>query len=370
MRWLRCNQKGQAGLLVSLLSGMLLLWTALAGAVEPTAEDVEDAVALALKTEPGVPGESIDVEVDGGIVTLTGSVGNILAKERAARVAETVRGVRSTVNLLKVYAPARPDEGVKADVVQALMTDPVSETWEVDVSVADGVVTLSGSVDSWRERRIAERQAKSVRGVRDVRNEIRVTYTVDRADEEIESEIKSALRWNPHIDDGLIVVEVENGSVTLRGSVGSAAEKRLAETRAWTAGVSGVDASRLRVVAWARSEEFREGKYREKSDGEIRAAVRDAMIYDPRIDAYDIAIAANEGVVTLRGNVASLKAKRSAEQDARNTVGVWRVRSFLKVRPVEEDSDDEIAGAAREAIARHAMLESDGIEVSVSDGEV
>jgi hypothetical protein len=86
------------------------------------------------------------------------------------------------------------------------------------------------------------------------------------------------LRWNAHVDDHLIHVAVDLGNVTLSGIVGSAAEKRSAEHTAWVANVTSVDTSMLTVEKWARDEALRGEKHVLKSEEEVRAAVRRALL--------------------------------------------------------------------------------------------
>jgi osmotically-inducible protein OsmY len=168
----------------------------------------------------------------------------------------------------------------------------------------------------------------------------------------------------------LIDVSVADGNVKLNGTVGSAAEKRRARTDAWVGGVKSVDDSELEVARWARDEDLRESKYAVKTDEELRSAVEDAFLYDPRVWSYDVTPRVDAGVVTLEGVVDNLKAKQAAGQDARNTVGVIRVENRLKVRPVEDLSDPKVADNVREALSRDPYVEKYEIIVKAFDGIV
>ena len=85
-----------------------------------------------------------------------------------------------------------------------------------------------------------------------------------------------------------IDVSVNDGEVELTGTVGSAAEKRMAESDARVAGVISVDTSELSVAQWARDDKLRGEKYVVKSQDELRDAVDDALLYDPRVNAFNI----------------------------------------------------------------------------------
>lgn len=340
-----------------------------ARAQEVTDLRIADAVEDELLYDQAVSPHKIDVAVHEGVVTLSGQVDNVLANERAVGLAETVKGVRAIVDEIEVVpSPARSDRAIAADVEQALLADPTTESYEVDVAVDDGVVTLTGSVGSWQEKRFAGKVAKGVSGVTETRNFIDIQYREDRADSEIRWDIEEALRWDALIDDARISIEVSDGEVELRGVVGSAAEKTRAVGKAWVAGVRDVDASELAVTRWARDDDLREDKYVAKSDTEVEQAVEDALLYDPRVASIEVTPIVAGGVVTLRGTVDNLRAKRAAAQDARNTVGVLAVRNRLKVRPSEVWADTAIAAGIRDAMRRDPLIEKDEITVSVVGG--
>ena len=138
--------------------------------------DITDHLESEFRFDPVVPFNTIDVNTDHGIVTLTGSVTNLLASERATRIAETVRGVRAVINRIDVVPLTDMTASQLGDAVkQALVYDTATEAYEINV-LADkkGGITLSGTVDSWAERNIAETVAKGVNGVVSVRNDIAV----------------------------------------------------------------------------------------------------------------------------------------------------------------------------------------------------
>ncbi|HEX2277098.1 MAG TPA: BON domain-containing protein [Candidatus Tectomicrobia bacterium] len=124
-------------------------------------------------TEGGVPAHLIDVNTRDGIVTLSGWVDNLLAKERAGEIAESVKGVRAVVNRIAITT-VRPDGEILTDVRAAFQADPATDSYEISTIVKDGVVTLFGTVDSWPERWLSARVATGVRGVKAVTNELTV----------------------------------------------------------------------------------------------------------------------------------------------------------------------------------------------------
>ena len=332
-------------------------------------QSVSDAVEDELFMDSATPSYLIDVMTTEGVVTLSGTVGSLLAKERATRIASIVKGVRSVVNNIEVDpAVDRSDKQIKNDVNDALFVDPATDTYEVDVNVTDGVVTLTGKVDSWQEKELCATVAKGVNGVRGMNNNMTIEWPEKRSDPELRAEIEKTLRWNPFVEDALIDVSVDDGDVTLSGTVGSAAEKNEAFWDSFVHGVKSVDTSNLTVERWARDEDLRGKKYVTKSDAEIENAVNDALLYDPRLLSFNVTPEVTGSAVTLRGTVDNLKAKRAAAEDARNTVGVRQVFNRIKVRPTESIDSSKIEKDARQALLRDPYVASYEIAVDVENG--
>ncbi len=115
-----------------------------------TDQAVTDIVEDELVFDSAVATNAIDVETSEWIVTLAGSASNIFMKDRAERIAETVKGVRGVVNEIEVQpGVARLDSEIREDIDAALLEDPATDSYEVSVAVDEGVVTLSGTVESW-----------------------------------------------------------------------------------------------------------------------------------------------------------------------------------------------------------------------------
>lgn len=346
-----------------------------AGAAPALQDEVTDAnirsvVEDRLFFDQAVPFDPIDVSCTSGIVTLTGTTDSLLAKELAARLAETVKGVRSVVNRIRVEPGEDRSAGaLRKDIEAALVADPATESFEIDVLAdEDGHVTLAGTVESWQERRLVAKVAKAVSGVTELTNDIDIDYDADRADQEIKPEIEEALRWNALVDHRLIEVNVNDGVVTLSGTVGAAAEKRQAHWDAWVAGVTAVNDEHLKVRDWAREEMQRTTGTVAKSASAIRDAITAANMHDPRVKSFNVTPQVNGSMVTLRGVVDNLKAKRAAARNARNTAGVARVINRLKVRTTVDRTDEQIETAVRNALLRDPYVDRYQITVNVING--
>lgn len=369
-----CLPHPSAALLAAfVLLAAILVSAGAAAAAAPTDGDVTEKVEQEILFDPAAPANDIDVATTSGIVTLRGTVDNLLAKERATRIAETVRGVRSVVNLIEVEpGKTRTAEQLQKQVEAALYYDVATEGHEIDVSAGSGgEVTLSGTVQSWPESRLVELVAKGVSGVTAVTNRIVVDPKDERLDAEVRPEIVARLHWDTLIDDDMIDVRVDEGKVRLSGVVGSAAEKSRAIASAWmVAGVQEVDAGALAVEKWARDDDLRRTKYVERTDAEIRDAVRTALIYDPRVKSFNVDVKARGSYVTLSGVVDNVEARMAAERDARNTVGVLGVTNLIKVRASVDVPDDRIASAVHGALFRNPYTETYEITVTADDGVV
>lgn len=356
--------------LTTVLGALFLCFLSSTGlAKEIKDSDITLAVERALSVDQGVASHLIDVATLDGIVTLTGSVDNLLSKDRATKVAGSVKGVRSVVNTIKVKSMDRSDEDIEKDVRHALVYDPATDSYDVDVSVNNGVVTLKGTVDSWQEKQLCAVVAKGVKGVRDIENDIVAEYKETRSDKEIKAEVEGRLEWDVWVDDILIDVEVKDGNVTLSGTVGSAVEKSWAYADAWINGVKSVDTSNLKVNHVLKDKMRRNKKYTIKPDNEIEKAIKDAFVYDPRVFSFNVDIEVDARVATLTGVVDNLAAKRAAEQDAKNTFGVWRVKNYLRVRPVSRRIDSVIANRVKEALVLDPYVERHDVNVTVINGK-
>lgn len=332
---------------------------------EITDSGITAAVERELRLEKGVAPDLIDVSTSQGIVTLSGSADNLLAKERAVKITESIRGVRGVIDRTSVTPVSRPDEDIRKDILTALLQDPATASYQVAVSVHAAVATLTGSVGSYAEKQLAARIAKGVKGVKEIRNDVTINYLAKRTDPEIAADIKARLQWDIWINGDLINAAVKDGQVTLTGTVGSALGHSRAFDESWVNGVASVDAIALKVDPNAREAVRRTFKDGIRSDGEIKQAVLAALHLDPRVKAFAPDVTVEAGVVILGGGVGNLKAKTAAEQDANNIVGVWRVDNLLKVKPKEWPSDAEMQKQLKAALSWDPLLDSATIDAAV-----
>ena len=340
-----------------------------------TADHVSDAaitaaVGLFFLTEKGVPAHLIDVSTHAGIVELTGITDNLLARERAEEITLAVRGVRGVVNELLISTPDVPDAKLNAHLATALADDAATAGYNVQATASDGVVRVSGMVQSWAEKQLVLRVLRGVRGVRRLETDDLVIRwgEVQNSDEEITTQIRELLDWDIRVHSDLVEIRTYDRVVHLSGTVGSAAEKAQVIATANQAGASRVDARDLFVAYWALSAELRSHKYADRNDEDIAAAVRDAFLYDPRVRSYEPTIVVHNGIVTLSGAVSNLRAKQDAERDARDVVGVWDVHNLLKVRTNLFIPDLNVTHSIEQALARDPYVGFFDFSVYVRNG--
>ena len=107
------------------------------------------------------------------------------------------------------------------------------------------------------------------------------------------------------------------------------------------------------------------------SNDELQRTVTEELIWDPKVASNAIAVSAEEGVVTLRGTVGSLREKREAKKDAERVYGVKRVRNELDVRIMDDErrADADLRGDILQALTLDTLVPA-AVDAKVADGFV
>ena len=214
----------------------------------------------------------------------------------------------------------KTDLQLKSDVTEELAWDPAVDAAHIGVAVNEGVVTLTGHLESFAEKHAAERAVRRVAGVRGIAVELDVKLSPEheRSDSEIAQAAASALRLNSLLPEGAVKVEVENGWVTLTGEVDWGYQFASAEQCVQPlAGVRGL---------------FNEIAIKPKvKETDIVRQISAALTRHATREARHIGIEVEGGVVTLSGKVDSLAEHDAAMGVAFSAHGVSRVVDHLQV---------------------------------------
>jgi len=191
---------------------------------EQTHHDVLDE----LRWDTRVEETEVGVEVDNGVVTLTGTVSSYAKKVAASEAAHRVSGVLDVANDIQVKIPGgftRTDTEIAQAVRGALEWNVLVPDHQIRSTVADGWVTLEGVVAYLSEREDAERAVRNLSGVRGVVNKLVINPT-DVAPTDVRMVIEDALERRADREADRIDVNVNNGTVTLSGSIKSWEEEQ------------------------------------------------------------------------------------------------------------------------------------------------
>ncbi len=179
------------------------------------------AIENELLASDAVDSHLIDVRVDNGIVTLSGSVNHLLANQIAVSLAQRVRGVLSVVDQIEVNPIDRSDPDLQLDIQAAVAADPGTQGSQVTVGVTDAVATLTGKVPSYGMKILAGRVTSGVKGIVELKNDLEIARQANLSDQELQQEISELLGFAVLLDNAKIDVDVQNGVAVLNGSVSS-----------------------------------------------------------------------------------------------------------------------------------------------------
>jgi osmotically-inducible protein OsmY len=217
---------------------------------------------------------------------------------------------------------AMRDAQLRHDLEDELEWEPSLNATEIGVAVHDGVVTLTGSVESYTEKRKAERVTKRVRGVKAVANdiEVRMPGTSRRTDAEIARAALDALTWEITVPDDRIKISVSKGWVYLEGNVDWHYQRTAAEQAVHSlVGVRGVT-NEILVKPQA-------------SAAEVQSRIEAAFRRIAELDAQQVRVELHDGTVTLHGQLHSWAERDEADRIAWAGPGVSEVENLIMVTP-------------------------------------
>jgi len=298
---------------------------------------------------------SLDIAIttESGIVTLSGFVDDQRAHDQAVSIARNTDGVFDVVDRLVLRAAALTPDGrrdftdqmgdslLTARIQSQYFLHPDIRSSAIDVTAANGIVMLSGAVDSDPIRQTAVHIARHTDGVTDVIDwlEVRGTdvgpaarfedWMTDRA---ITTRVQAKFFLDREVKGRAINVDTSAGVVTLDGSVGSPAERRHAVALARS--VYGVrEVIDELTIEQAPTPSEQSSSPPTIHDAWITVRIQSKFFLNDQIRARDLNVDAAAGVVTLSGSVQDEQARAAALELARSTPGVLEVVDRLVIRP-------------------------------------
>ena len=215
------------------------------------------------------------------------------------------------------------DRVLQQRVMDELVFDPAVDAAHIGVAARNGIVTLTGHVESYPAKHAAERGARRVRGVRAVAQEIEVRLPSDKktSDDEIAGRAVKMLEWDVAIPPGAVSVKVEHGMVTLTGEVDWAYQRAEAEFDVRRLGGVTLVVNQIRVRPQTRPDD-------------VRATIVAAFERVAEHDAGTVTVDVRDHTVILGGKVQSWIEHDEALRAAWSVPGVTRVEDqILIARP-------------------------------------
>ena len=211
------------------------------------------------------------------------------------------------------------DEQLTGFITTELLNDPRLSLSPIEVEVKHGIVTLGGTVQSYRRKLAAHEIAASYEGVRDVVNHLQVKPPEDLSDREVARNVRMILEASTEVTKQTITVAVKSGIVTLGGHVGSHWECAMAEDVTRSArGVRDVE----NLITINLSEKV--------ADEELAYSIEAGIRRTRGLGATPIAVAVDNGHIVLSGTIPYLWQKEMAEAVARR-FGHIHLRNEIRV---------------------------------------
>jgi len=217
------------------------------------------------------------------------------------------------------------DLEIQQDVMNQLKWNPFLKASEIGVSIKNGIVTLSGQVDSYAQKIEAEHTVRKVAGVKAIAEdiEIGVSPSYRKSDTEIAASVLNALKWHSAVPEDKLEVKVEDGIVTLGGEVEWEYQRNSARNS--VVNLVGVRSVINNIAIKPKA-----------SASDVKSKISSALLRTATIDAERIFVEVVGNKVILKGKVRSYTEKEDAEEAAWFAPGIATVESHLELIPQEE----------------------------------
>ena len=215
------------------------------------------------------------------------------------------------------------DHTLKANVLAELAWEPMADADHIGVTVRDGLVTLSGHVESYWQKRAAEKAVSRVKGVKAIVEEItvRLPLHITRSDDEIAAAAVNRLAWDGAVPPDAVQVKVESGHVTLSGTVAQAYQR---EAAAWAV------QSLWGVISVSNEITVMGPPARPANPNQIADDIRRALNRG-WFAADTVHVAARSGTVTLSGSASTFRDRELAVATAWAAPGTMAVENHIRI---------------------------------------